>query len=165
MTEKQLSGFSRYRFRSDGEVISHHGKQPRILAGGTDKDGYKKFVLIDDLGARRYVRRASLICTAFHGPRPRGMEVRHLDGTRNNDAASNLAWSTHKENIADKMEHDSHQRGDRNGNARLNEPQAIEAKRRLAAGENARQIARDLGVQHSTIYNVKYGKCWAWLSV
>lgn len=163
MIEKQLHGFSLYRFRSDGEVVSLHKGSARILSGGVDKDGYRKFVLIDDLGARRYVRRASLICTAFHGPRPKGLEVRHLDGSRDNDAPSNLAWATHKENIADKLAHDTHQRGVRNGNSKITEAQARVVKSRLLDGRNARQIARDVGVSYATVYNIKYGKVWSWL--
>ena len=163
MIEKPLAGLSRYRFRSDGEVVSYWAKEPAILNGGIDKDGYRKFVLIDDLGARRYVRRASLICAAFHGPMPKGKEVRHLDGTRQNDAPDNLAWATHRENCADKAGHGTAQRGEANGNARLTEAQALEVKRRLADGEGAVAIAQSVGVLKSTIYNVKYKKTWAWL--
>src|SRR5262245_3175163 len=102
---KELPEFSGYLFRSDGEVISMARLKGRALRGGVDKDGYRKFVLIDDSGKRRHVRRASMICEAFHGPRPIGMTVRHLDGSRTDDAASNLAWGTQKENIGDKYRH------------------------------------------------------------
>lgn len=46
-----------------------------------------------------------LVALAFHGPRPEGMEVRHLDGTRTNNRPENLAWGTHSENMQDKVAH------------------------------------------------------------
>lgn len=163
MENKQLPGLSQYLLRSDGEVLSLWKGSPQVIQGGVDKDGYRKFVLIDDTGSRRYVRRASLICAAYHGPRLKGMEVRHLDGTRDNDAPCNLAWSTHSENCADKLGHGTAQRGEKNGNGKLTEAQAREAKSRLAAGEKASEIAKDYGVKRGTIYNIKYGSAWSWL--
>jgi len=163
MIEKQLPGLSRYRFRSDGEVISYQGVEPRPLIGGLDKDGYRKFVLIDDMGGRRYVRRASLICAAFHGPRPKGREVRHLDGVRQNDAPSNVVWSTHKENCGDKLGHGTAQRGVVNGNAKITEEQARMVKGLLRNGLTARETATISGVTRANVYNIKYGKTWFWL--
>ena len=163
MENKQLAGLSRYNFRSDGEVVSMWSMEEKVLGGGVDKDGYRKFVLIDDVGSRRSVRRSSLICAAYHGPRPRGKEVRHLDGSRDNDAPSNLAWATHAENCADKIDHGTAQRGKKNGNVRLTEAQARVAKDRLLLGETAPKIARDYGVSRATIYNIKYGTTWGWL--
>lgn len=49
-----------------------------------------------------------MVCEAFHGLRPEGMEVRHLDGNSQNDAASNLAWGTRSENIRDAVRHGTH---------------------------------------------------------
>ena len=42
--DAMIHGLSKYIFRDDGEVVSHWGLSPRILAGGRDKDGYRKFV-------------------------------------------------------------------------------------------------------------------------
>jgi hypothetical protein len=52
---------------------------------------------------RRYVH--MLACEAFHGPRPDGAEVRHLDGDMLNNAAGNLAWGTKSENAQDSIRH------------------------------------------------------------
>lgn len=54
----------------------------------------------------------SLVCEAFHGIRPAGMEVRHIDGTRTNNEASNLEWGTHSENSLDKRRHGTSPRKD-----------------------------------------------------
>ena len=158
MEIRRLPGLSRYAFRADGEII---GRAGRPLRGGLDKDGYRKFVLIGDDGKRRYVRRASLICEAFHGPRPYGAVVRHLDGSKTNDAPSNLAWGTQSENMADKVRHGTHQIGVRNGNHRL----TVEQVRYIRAHpqKTYRELAAELGVSTGAIFGVRKGLTWRWL--
>ncbi len=40
-----------------------------------------------------------LICAIFHGPKPEGMEVSHLDNNGLNNKISNLEWATHRNNM------------------------------------------------------------------
>jgi hypothetical protein len=61
------------------------------------------------------LRVASVVLTAFVGPRPPGQEVRHLNGVRTNNALTNLAWGTKLENAEDKHRHGTMVRGDRHG--------------------------------------------------
>lgn len=76
----------------------------RILKHGQHKYGYPVVGLWrDNRQTTRTVH--SLIAEAFIGPRPEGMEVRHLDGNRRNCRLSNLAYGTHAENMADMIEH------------------------------------------------------------
>lgn len=42
---------------------------------------------------------ASLICEAFHGPRPLGNVVMHLNEDSRDNRAENLSWGTQKENL------------------------------------------------------------------
>lgn len=161
MIKKQLPGLSKYLIRSDGEIESLWF-EPKILEGGTDKDGYKKFVLIDDMGCRRYVRRASLVCCAFHGPRPAKMTVRHKDGTRTNDCESNLGWATQSVNCRDKIEHGTHQKGSKNGNSKITEDDARRIK--AMAGTPALEVAELIGCTKNIVNNIRYGKSWAWIS-
>ena len=148
---------------SEGEVISCWHGDWKTLSGGQDKDGYRKFVLIDDLGARRYVRRSSLICSAFHGPRPKGKEVRHLDGTRLNDRPDNLTWATHKENCADKEGHGTVLRGERANGSKISEAQARKVLDMWKQGSSVREIMAATGVSRGNCYNIKYRKTWAWI--
>jgi hypothetical protein len=46
-----------------------------------------------------------LVALVFHGPRPEGKEVRHLDGDRLNCRADNLMYGTHSENMLDLVRH------------------------------------------------------------
>jgi len=50
----------------------------------------------------------SLVMQAFVGPRPDGMEVRHLDGDPTNSRLSNLAYGVPSENALDRVRHGTH---------------------------------------------------------
>lgn len=55
-----------------------------------------------------------LVLLAFIGPRPDGMETRHLDGEAANNTLQNLVYGTHSENTLDSVRHGT----DSNGNDR-----------------------------------------------
>lgn len=59
-------------------------------------------------GKGRKVMVHCLVAVAFHGPCPPGLEVRHLDGDSQNNAASNLAYGTPSENCRDMVLHGTH---------------------------------------------------------
>lgn len=158
-----LPGFSKYRIREDGEVVTLWPAEPRILKGGTDKDGYRKFVLIDDAGERRYMRRCVMACAAFHGPRPDGMTVRHGDGTRQNDSKANLSWATHSVNCMDKLAHGTAQRGVKNGNAVISEDLARKIKSSLHIPTC--KLTKLFGVQKHIVNNIRNGSSWGWLQI
>lgn len=56
-------------------------------------------------GISRMFNVHSLVMLAFVGPRPDGMEVRHLDGNRLNPHLSNLAYGYPEDNSADRKHH------------------------------------------------------------
>lgn len=45
----------------------------------------------------------ALVCQAWHGPCPLGMECRHLDDDKSNTSPENLVWGTRAENMADRI--------------------------------------------------------------
>ncbi len=50
-----------------------------------------------------------LVAVAFLGsPTSPRMEVRHIDGTRDNARLENLQWGTHSENMLDSVAHGTH---------------------------------------------------------
>lgn len=54
-------------------------------------------------------------------------------------------------------------RGARHGQSRLTERQVVEIRRRRAAGERGIDLAREFGVDPSTITKAVRGVCWGWL--
>jgi hypothetical protein len=94
-------------------------------------------------------------------PNPRGLPcVVPADGDADNLAADNLRWVTLAEarrlaaawgRLPDK---------ERVGTAKLTERAVAVARARMAAGEPAAAVARELGVCACTMYRLKAGKCW-----
>lgn len=74
--------------------------------------GYLQIKLCQKGSAKKFSVHV-LVCEAFHGPRPSPRHVvRHLDGSRSNCRAANLAWGTFQENEKDKEAHGTKQAGD-----------------------------------------------------
>lgn len=94
------------------------------------RGNYRNVILYDGRGAEKHERVCRLVCAAFHGPCPPGLECRHENGDSLDDRASNLSWSTHLENMADMRAHGTNRGGtacgERNGNAKLTDRQLTE---------------------------------------
>src|SRR4051812_19574137 len=104
---RQIPGYAGYRAGCDGTVWSCHkrggagglGETWRQLRPAFHKR-HGRFNYCVRVERRKVTRRAAyLVALAFHGPRPAGLEIRHLDGDRTNDRPDNLAYGTHQENM------------------------------------------------------------------
>lgn len=122
---RTIRRFPGYRFGSDGSIWSCWEKlriknrSPKL--GGfihiqTDSwkirkehknhDGYKQLSMTCFDGKRRKTLAShALIAEAFHGQKPAGMQVRHLNGDGSDNRACNITWGTAKENADDKKRH------------------------------------------------------------
>ena len=67
-------------------------------------DGYRTVRLYKDGASRSHLVHV-LVAEAVFGPRPAGMDVRHIDGDRANNAAWNLAYGSRSENVRDMLGH------------------------------------------------------------
>jgi hypothetical protein len=108
---------------------------------------------------RRYLHRLILeIATGECSP---GLEGRHLDGDRFNNALSNLAWGTRSQNANDKRRHGTDPSGERNGGARLTWESVREIRVRAASGARQIDLAREFAVSPMTISRVV--RCQLWI--
>jgi hypothetical protein len=114
-------------------------------------------------GKKKYINVHTIVCAAFLGARPKGYECRHIDGNAKNNRISNLCYSTHKENIADKASHGTLARGETHGVARLT---GADVRRILDLYPSMyqREIAALLGVGKTTIGRVLRGQTWSHLT-
>jgi hypothetical protein len=159
---KQVPSLPKFRVSADGDVVGPSG---RVLRHFPNKRGYRRVNLY--LGERRWkqVSVHTLVCEAFHGPRPAGaVLVAHADGDPSNNRADNLRWATHRENEADKRRHGRAMLGEGHHRAVLTEAQVREIRARRAAGEQGVRLAREFGVTPTTICNVHQRKTWGHLS-
>lgn len=106
------------------------------------------------------------VCEEVHGAAPTpNHEAAHSCGNGHLAcvAKRHLSWKTPKDNNADKIAHETHNRGERNGGAKLNEDNAREILA-LKGSLSRPVIAKMFGVSVTTILNIHSGKKWSWLT-
>jgi hypothetical protein len=145
-----------------GVFVSDAGDVASLRSGKIRKlRNYRrgKYLAIGSVPQGPYVHQ--VMCETFHGPRPAGCEVRHLDGNQSNNAADNLAWGSRKQNHADKRTHGTDNGGERNVNAKLT-PRAVDEMRdlRAALGLSYRVIGQRFGVSTMTAYRAVSRQSW-----
>lgn len=151
-----------YIVTSSGRVFAVQPKSgiPRLREKSPhEQSGYLRILLhCEKRRVARFVH--VLVAEAFLGPRPPRLEVRHLDGIRDHNDVSNLAWGTREENCADQHRHGTALFGERASNAKLTEDAVVAIRHRAAGGERARSIARAFGVHCATVNAIVTGACW-----
>lgn len=117
--QQAIPGFPGYAATADGLIVSlpkrRHKHDAIVLKTSVGVRGYLRCqVRANGRGKTFYVHR--LVAMAFHGlPPRRESEVRHLDGNKLNNSATNLKWGTFEENTADRLRHGSSSCGSQHG--------------------------------------------------
>lgn len=101
-----IPGFDGYFVTKTGNVYSNYSGEYKKLKKRTDKDGYFRINLYRN-GCRYEGRIHLLVLKTFIGPRPVGLQARHLDGNNQNNNLENLCWGTAKENRLDQKTHNT----------------------------------------------------------
>ncbi|WP_010545222.1 NUMOD4 motif-containing HNH endonuclease [Sphingomonas elodea] len=99
----------------------------------------------------------TLVCAAFHGPRPGGMQAAHRDGNPSNCRSDNLRWATPSENALDRVDHGTMQCGERHYAAKLTADAVAGIK---ASNLSLARLADEYGVAPQTISKVRTGRAW-----
>lgn len=99
-----------------------------------------------------------LVCTLVHGPAPEGMVVLHLCHQRDCCAPHHLRWGTQRENNQMAWDGGNQRRGEAHPQAKITDAQVIELRARVAAGETAYAVAKDLGITPSHAYKIVKGQ-------
>jgi hypothetical protein len=97
-----------YEVSDHGNVRSwKYGSPPRIISQGinTYRNNYRLFGTSQGTANQYTIKTHAAVMAAFVGPRPSGLDIRHLDGDVSNNHLSNLAYGTHLENEQDKYRH------------------------------------------------------------
>lgn len=113
MTEEWRSvvGYEgRYMVSSEGRIYSEvRWDALRRPVGGNmlKPSGIGKYLIIHlfNRNGSTTKRIHELVAAAFIGPRPDGLEVRHLDGNPRNNRLENLCYGTKVENAQDSLRH------------------------------------------------------------
>lgn len=101
----------------------------------------------------------TLVALAFHGPKPDGMQVRHLDGNKKNNRPENLVYGTARENAGDRERHGNTRRGERNGNAVLSNTDTDFIRLLYARGcASQYELAALFGTSQAQVHNIVRNK-------
>lgn len=104
---RPVPGYADYAVSDHGRVVSHKRATPKLLRAFLSYNGYQQVELLRDRVGKKF-KVHQLVALTFIGERPEGMETRHLDGDKSNNAASNLIYGTRSENIRDQVKHGTH---------------------------------------------------------
>lgn len=104
------------------------------------------------------VQAQRLICVAWHGPKPEGKEVSHLNGNSLDNRPENLRWETKKENAARKIEHGLSDKGLANSRACVSKEDVLLIRQRIALQIPYAEIAKEFGISKATISRINTGQ-------
>lgn len=114
----------------------------------------------------RLVPAARVVCTETYGPPPTPEhESAHSCGKGHEGCVTprHLRWATIVENMADKLIHGTHPRGERNGLAKLTEADVRAIRALSESGESQYALARRFGVSRENIREIAHHRRWHWL--
>lgn len=105
---------------------------------------------------------ARAMCELAHGSPPSSKhEAAHSCGKGNAGCVNprHLRWATHVENEADKIEHGTRPRGERQGSSKLKASDVV-AIRAMHGTMSQSKIAAQFGVQKSTVFKIVHRLRW-----
>ena len=149
-----------------------HGHQGKRLKPGLNCMGYYSVNLYDNPGTNKHknylVHR--LVLETFIGPRPKGMECRHLNGIRTDNRLDNLCWGTRAENQQDSVKHGTHGgmgvRGEKHHNSKLSDLDRRIIIYMYSTGLfSQREIAKEYDITHRIIGLLVRGKIFPFVEV
>ena len=165
----RVRSLDRVTFTTSGPAVGHRRTyRGRVLRQTFTGFGHLK-VRFSVNGEYTHHRVHRMVLEAFAGPCPEGMEALHgPEGKHDNHWLpdnSGLHWGTHAENVgADKVRDGTSNRGERQWLNKLTAAEVREIRVGLRAGATDSQLARQYNVHRHTIYAIRVGKSWGWLT-
>ena len=166
---KQIPNFTNYLISECGEIYStkplrNFAKKtdvPHKLKPAIDKDGYLKIKIINDNNEYKDKRVHVLVAETYLENNNNHPIVRHLDGSKDNNKVSNLAWGTYKQNSNDSKNHKTWVHGEKVNTNKLKENQVIDI---IKSNDTVKNLSYIFGVTIGTIYHIKRKHTWKHLS-
>jgi len=155
-----------YEVSNLGRIRSLLGREPgRIIRARKSPFGYYQIVLKLPNGVERNESLQTLVLEAFVGPRPLKLEANHIDGDKANNAVTNLAWSTSKENhehrykILGQRAPNAYKPGHPSGRcgpgSKLTKERRAEIEKKLEEGGTLIPLSKEYDVSISTIARIR----------
>jgi hypothetical protein len=162
---KVVPGFDAYAADEDGTIYTQYENgtgnlsgEWRVLKPVPQRSGYQHVTLYRD-GVGHQLGVHAVILMTFVGPCPEGEEGCHENGKPWENHLGNLRWDTRKNNHADKIKHGTSQRGQKNGNSKLDDE---DAEAMLAIyredGKTSEEVGAIFGVSGSLVRKMNRGR-------
>lgn len=161
----EASSLGRIKSLARSVLMTHRGRNfyveypGKLLTNRPSKNGYVAVSLSRD--GRSFVRHAHrLVCEAFNGAPPEGLDCAHLNGVRNDNRAANLIWATRKENSGHRWLHGTMLVGEGVASSKLTSRDVAEIRERAGRGEKMIDIAAAFGINKATVSTIVAGRVW-----
>lgn len=143
----------------EGHIWAERGGIVQPLKERVLSNGYLGVpVRVGEKGSIRSVH--VLVAEAFHGPRPDGQVVRHVDGDKLVNRPSALGYGTRQANAADSKRHGTARYGENHPNAKLTAEQVAGVRFALQLDVPRKAIAEKLNVSVYAIHDIAQGRRW-----
>ena len=153
----------RYLVSSRGRVKPGVYRVParrgEMLRQSVKSNGYLQVTLCSP-GRRISALVHRLVARAFLGRCRKGVTVNHIDGDKKNNAAANLEYLSHKENVRHAARMGLRAVGARHGMAKLTDAQVRRIRGVLKTGKGQTETARLLGYSTAVVHQIATGKTW-----
>lgn len=164
---KDIPDFPGYQVSNMGRVRSsnkcNNNQKYKLLTTWRFNENwpnYRPLAVLYKNKKRHYRPVHRLVLHVFVGPCPDGMQCCHNDGNKTNNKLENLRWDTPHANAMDKYKHGTMPLGENNVWSKLNKQQIVEIRNRHRNGESSRKLAKELGVNKSTILRIARSETW-----
>ncbi len=159
MTGYEVSNLGRVRRSTDGRR-THTG---RLLRPVIMRVGY--YCVRPVVGGKnKHVYVHDAVASVFIGTKPDGSSVNHKDGNKKNNAAMNLEYVTHAENMRHASDIGLLARGVRHPQSKLTDDSVRSLREDRMCGISFARIARKYGISISTAFNASRGNNWSHVS-
>lgn len=138
-----------YLATADGKILRASDGQE--IAGSPHR-GYLRV----HIAGKSKVLVHGLVAEAFHGPRPRGLVVRHRNGNGLDNRAENLTYGTQLENVHDTMRHGRAV----SGRAKFTHEQVRQIRVRARDGAKLIDLAAEYGASVASISLMVLGRTY-----
>ena len=158
---KPIPGFeSTYEVSNLGRVKSYaQSAAGKLRAPLTNLRGYKQMIL-SKAGKNSIHSVHLLVCQAFIGQKPAGMEINHKNGIKADNRLENLEYCTKSENKSHSVNVLKQGRGESHGMSKINEEIVREIRRLAATKMCHREIAAKFGITRPNVSYIVKGVAW-----
>ena len=129
-------------------------------AGVIMANGYGRFFRCREGGKVKYVPAHRYSWELHYGPVPAGMQVCHRCDNPCCVNPAHLFLGTHADSMADRNQKGRQARATSHGNSRLDPLKVLWIRDQKRRGRGAKSMAKELGVNKSTVQRVLQGRTW-----